>query len=234
MDDLNASVIDHWRDAGFRPEFVMDVGVSSRITTAEWLDALVEAGLSVRMTGTDVALWARVVRIRPGLSVLEADGHVLLYILLGVPIRPWHGRLDYLTGYGVVIGLLNRFVAPRANEAAGGEPLLLLSPEVRDAPIEWVEDDVFAANPPQLIGRFDAIRAANLLNREYFDAHQIRKAASNLKARLAGPGSRFVVNRTEPDGRNHATMFCLDEACSFEVEARFGNGSEVEEIVLAA
>jgi hypothetical protein len=49
-----------------------------------------------------------------------------------------------------------------------------------------------------------------------------------------GAGSFLIVNRTYPDGNNHGTIFQLSEANKFEVVARMGDGSEIEDIVLSA
>src|SRR4051812_22865832 len=235
MDDLDAFVLACWRDAGFRPRALMDVGVSSGVTTLAWLRASEAAGLAVRMTATDLTLWARLVFLAPGLAVLEAGGQPLQYVLGGVAIRAWRRRLDYITGYALAAALVGGIAARRrARISDHGERVLLVSREARDAPIDWVEDDIFADNPPHFVGRFDAIRAANVLNRDYFDAGELAQAAANLKGRLAGLGARLIVNRTLHDGANNATMFRLAETGGLEVEARFGGGSEIEEIVHAA
>jgi hypothetical protein len=235
MDDLDAFVLACWRNAGYRPRELMDVAVSSGVTTLAWLRASEAAGLRVRMTATDLMLWAHLVAIEPGLAVLEAGGRPLQYVVGGLPVRAWRRRLDYVTGYALVAALVDRVAARRrARVPAEGRRVLLVSGEARDAPIDWVEDDIFADNPPHFVGHFDAIRAANILNRDYFDERQLVRAAANLKARLADPGARLIVNRTLADGTNNATLFRLAETGRLEVEARFGTGSEIEEIVRAA
>jgi hypothetical protein len=236
MDDLNAFVLARWRETGFRPTEIMDVGVSSGITTVEWAEALSRAGLPVRMTATDVSLWGHIVPLWPGVSVLEADGQILQHIVLGMPIRPWRRRLDYVTGYALLSALANRLAARRRTRIDPiVKPVVLISPRAsQHTAIDWAEDDVLQENPGQFIGRFHAIRAANVLNRDYFDADALARAVANLKARLAGPDARLIVNRTLPGGANHATMFRLDAAHRFAAEARFGRGSEIEDIVLAA
>src|SRR6516165_3257303 len=61
LDDLNEVILSRWQETAFRPREIMDVGVSSGITTAEWLEGLSQAGLKVRMTATDLALWGHIV-----------------------------------------------------------------------------------------------------------------------------------------------------------------------------
>jgi hypothetical protein len=228
MDDLNEVVLSRWRATGFRPKVIMDVGVSSGITTVEWLEALSGAGLKVHMIGTDVALSAQIVPLWPGAYALKTeDGHVLRFF--GPTIERWKNR----RGYRILRGLGYRVAARRCSHH---EKLLLLSPRARgcDA-IEWEEDDVLSPNSTQFLRRFDVIRAANILNRCYFNGDQLRCAVVNLKQRLAGPGTRLIVNRTSiEDGSNDATMFQLTEADHFEAELRLGQGSEIEDVVLGA
>lgn len=228
LDDLNEVTLSRWHATGFRPKEIMDVGVSSGITTVEWLEALSGAGLSVHMIGTDLSLSAHIVPLWPGAYALKtADGHVLRFF--GPTIEGWKN----LRGYGILRGLAYRVAARRCSRR---DKLLLLSPRaLRCHAIEWVEDDVLSPNSTQFLQRFDVIRAANILNRYYFSGDQLRRAVANLKERLAGPGARLIVNRTWlEDDSNHATMFQLTEAGHFEAEERLGQGSEIEDVVLGA
>jgi len=234
MDDLNEFILSRWHDTGFQPREIMDVGVSSGIATAEWLESLSTARFQVRMTATDLALWANIVPLRFGVNVLEASGHILQYVVFGMPIRPWRRRLDYLTGYALIIALANGIVTALRPRGDPKKFLLVSTRALRHDAIEWVEDDVLAPNPAQFVQRYDAIRAANILNRGYFSTDQLTRAVANLKERLAGPGSRLIVNRTLSDSANHATMFRLNDANRFEAEARLGQGSEIEEIISSA
>jgi len=236
MDDLNEYILMRWRKTAFRPTKIMDVGVSSGITSAEWVELLLRSGLPVRLTATDLALWGDIVPLWPGVSVVEVGEHILQYRVFGVSLRPWRRRLDFVTGYAFVSALANIATTYRRSHIKHvPNPVLLVSPRAqRHAAIKWAEDDVFAQNPAQFIGRFDAIRAANILNRDYFNEYQLRRAVANLKDRLAGPNARLIANRTLRDGSNHATMFRLTEANCFEAEARFGQGSEIEGTILSA
>lgn len=228
LDDLNRLVLSQWRATAFRPKEIMDVGVSSGITTVEWLEALSDAGLTVRMVATDALLSAKMVPLWPGAYALKArDGHVLGYF--GPKIQRWHSRGDY--------GILRRLAYRAAGYLCFRRPkLLLLSARALQCDaITWVEDDVLSANSPQFLRRFDVIRAANILNHCYFNGDQLRCAVANLKERLAGPGARLIVNRTlTEDGSNHATMFRLTDTGLFEAEIRLGRGSEIEDIILSA
>ena len=229
LDDLNEIILSRWHETAFQPREIMDVGVSSGISTAEWLEGLSRAGLKVRMTATDLALWGHIVPLCPGVYVIETtDGHLLRPIVLGVPILPsWRG-------YRYFRALVTRIAALRCSRR-NLKKLLLVSPRaLRHDAIEWAEDDVLAPNPAQFVRRFDAIRAANILAPCYFSADQLQRAVANLKDRLAGPNAQLIINRTLADGSNHATMFRLTDANRFEAEVRVRQGSEIEDIVLRA
>jgi hypothetical protein len=99
--------------------------------------------------------------------------------------------------------------------------------------IELLDDDIMQPTPPQLRGRFEVVRAANILNRGYFSTQQLRESVRNLRDRLAGPGAFLIIVCTEETGRNHGTLFRLGHEGSFEVQTRVGRGSEIEDIVLS-
>lgn len=237
MDDLNAFVAAQWRTMNAAPTEILDVGASSGISTMEWLETLTRDGFKVRMTATDLTLWAEIVPLLPGFEVLieESRRHVLRHIVLGIPLRPWSRRLDRLTGYVVLTRLANLIakhrlrLAPRPRERV----ILVSQRALRCGGIVWAQDDMLAPNPEQFLRRFDAIRAANVLNRDYFGADDLRRAVSNLKARLSGPRACLIVNRTWNDGSNHATLFKLHDDDRFRIAARLGRGSEIEDIVLS-
>jgi hypothetical protein len=236
MDDLNTFVVDEWRRSGVRVDEALDLGASSGVSTLEWLDALTNAGHDVHMTATDLALWVNVIRLGPGFSVLEdASGLPLQHIFFGLRLRPWRRKLDYVTGYAL-LGRIIRVAAAllRAKSTARSSRVMLASPRALDHDrLSWAEDNVLAPNRERFVHRFDVIRAANILNLGYFEPEQIRIAVRNLKRRLKGPGAHLIVNRTWSDGTNHATLFRLGAADRFEVQARFGRGSEIDELVLS-
>lgn len=96
--------------------------------------------------------------------------------------------------------------------------------------IKMEGDDVLSPNPREYIRAFDVVRAANILNRGYFDDQVLRKIIATLRERLK-PGGLFVVCRTWVDtGRNHGTIFQLRED-GFVALRRLNQGSEIENLV---
>ncbi|MHC2258102.1 hypothetical protein ACVILK_007794 [Bradyrhizobium embrapense] len=240
LDDLNMLVIGEWKKLGSKPSQIMDVGVSSGISSLEWADALTRADIDAKILATDLCMRGSLVRLLPGYEVLlDRDGKVLQHIVANRPVR-WYlnGPRDFLKGTGFVVAALNTLAGvllPLTNMREGGRDVLLVNPRARDdARLSFAEDDILAPNPARLRGRFDAIRVSNLLNHGYFNETQLRRAVSNLRDRLVGAGSFLIVNRTLANGTNHGTLFRLSCANKFEVVAELREGSEIGDIVLSA
>lgn len=240
LDDLNMLVIGEWQKLDRKPRHIMDVGVSSGISSLEWADALTRAGIDAEILATDLCMRGSLVRLLPGYEVLlDRDGKVLQHIVGDRPVR-WYlnGPRDFFRGVGFAVAALNAFASALlqfTNRSRTGKHVLLVNPHARDdARLSFAEDDVLAPNPEHLRGRFDAIRVANVLNHGYFDEAQLGRAVDNLKDRLMGAGSFLIVNRTLADGNNHGTIFRLSEANKFEIVTKMRTGSEIEDIVLSA
>lgn len=237
LDDLNALVTDQWTRLGARPREIFDVGVSSGISSAEWADSLSTAGFDSRILASDLMLFGKWVRVSPVHEALvDRSGHVLQHLLFNRPARPWGRRLDYLTGYWMLRRGANLAARRRLRKGAprDSSTVMLVSPRARHNPrVDFVEADILKPLDKGLHGRFDAIRAANILNCGYFSKQDLGQAVANLKLCLAGAGSFFIAARTWEDGTNHATLFRLDPAHRFQAVARLGQGSEIEDIVLA-
>jgi len=233
-------MIGEWKKLGSKPSQIMDVGVSSGISSLEWADALTRAGVEAKILASDLCMRGSLLRLLPGYDVLlDRDGRVLQHIVANRPVR-WYlnGPRDFLKGTGFVVAALNALAGallPLANARGEAKDILLVNPHARDdARLSFADDDILAPNPAQLRRRFNAIRVSNLLNHGYFNDAQLLGAVGNLRDRLVGAGSFLIVNRTLADGTNHGTLFRLNDANEFEAVARLREGSEIESIVLAA
>ena len=224
-----------------RVDQLLDIGVSSGVTTLDLYDRLKAAGQDVRVTATDLAIDAYIVPVQAGCRVLvDGEGHVLQYDLFGHVLRPWRRRLDWVTGMIVVRHLARRIFGDRAAHkirTAGtsiAERVTLVSPRLSGhEAIRVVQDDVLALNR-DFIGRFDFVRAANILNQDYFQPEELRRAMDNVLSYMSGPGSWLLIGRTRPKSGHHATLFRLDRSGRLVVIRRFGAGSEVEVLALEA
>lgn len=79
----------------------------------------------------------------------------------------------------------------------------------------------------------DVLRTMNILNRAYFSEDELASAV-NAAFDSVRAGGMWIVGRTwEKDFSNHATFFLRRED-AWEVLGRIGNGSEIEQLALAA
>lgn len=212
---------------------LLDIGVSSGATTLDLCDVLAQEGFHPRVTATDYALDAWIVPLGGKCAALLNKGGQLLQIdIWGRSIQPWRRRLDFLTGMWLVRPALSYFLgraaARKLREGAEVRKVELVSPRLRDhESISVVEDDVLARRDA-FTGRFDLVRAANVLNENYFAKADLRKAVQNLRTYLRGAGSLLFIVRTLPSGDHHGTLFVLRESGELEVVERIGSGSEIE------
>ncbi len=232
---------------------LLDVGVSSGITAWDWLQSLSAAGRKVRITATDLVLEAFLVTIAPCLRVLtDIHGNALQYDVLGLGVRPGRPRpRDFFVGQWVLslfmrclwrrykIQRLRLFDATLSEKCFGCDPrqgirIRLISQQIPEDPnLVFVQDDLFAPLPSEFIGRFDVVRAANILNLAYFSSEKIVAVSRRLK-QCCRPGGILLVCRTWEDGSNHGTIFRLEPNDALKPVVRFGCGSEVENLVLQA
>jgi len=241
LDDLNA-LVEKYLPRN-RSIDVMDVAVSSGVSTLEWLESMERAGISCRMTAGDAAADAYLVTIASGLRVLvDRRGYPLQYEVRGHAIRLPIRKRDMLL-YGLPVmymrRVLEKVVAPalkatnRTQEGSQGgvswRPLKLVSPLLRNR-IEVVEDDILVNRAYREC--FDVVRAANILNRGYFDEGTLMAMLLNLRNRLR-TGGLLVVCRTNEKNVNHGSILALGEDGRLSQVARLNEGSEVEDIALS-
>lgn len=216
---------------------VLDIGVSTGITSLEFLDYLKAQGLEAKLTATDLYIDAHIVSPAPGLKVLaDSHGWPLEYVLFGKSLRPWTMRRDYLT-LSFLPRAIGRSILPKRIRAmiSNGQttPVTLINSGIaKRSEITFVENNILQQSQ-LLVGQFDLIRAANILNLGYFSNQQILNALNNIRSYLRGPGALFLVTRTNSAGENNCTLFELGHDQSFKVILRIGAGSEIEASVLS-
>ena len=235
LDDL---CIEHFEKVAVALREVLDIGVSSGSTTLALGDRLSRAGWTPRITGTDISLIAHLVQVAPGFRVLvDERGHPLQYELLGRAVRAWTRRADYCTGMALFRTMLRlssrariRMSLERAEQL---RTVRLLSPRLNDRYDITIERNDIFHRTPQFEGRFDFIRAANILNRGYFEDRALRQALANIAHYLSGPGAWLLVARSVGK-QNAGTLFNVSrDGRRFQVVSRIGAGSEIEALVLA-
>jgi hypothetical protein len=230
---VDQAIIRQLDAAAAQPRSVLDLGISSGVTTLELAQALWRSGRPVSVTGTDRAMTGYLVELPWGCRALvEPGGHILQYDLRGVALRPWNRRLDYLTGMALIRRLIDAQLAPRARArldvGRACSPVPLVSPRLaRAGGVELVEDDIAVENH-RFYARFGLIRAANILNRHYFSEAGLEAAVRNVRSYLAGAGSWLAVVRTHGGGDHRGTLFRMNDAGNLDLVERWGGGSEVE------
>jgi SAM-dependent methyltransferase len=242
LDDLNAMVQPHLPSN--RPLDVMDVACSSAVSSVEWLESLQDAGIDCRMIAGDASVNAFVLSIGRNLHALvDRYGRAMQYEIGGVGLEvPLRKRKIPRYGLQVLlIKVLAKMLGPTlsdARSAARGQkwgmrwrPLQLVSPSIRRRRhIEVVEDDILVNRSYRRC--FDVVRAANILNLQYFDRPTLVAMLQNLRERLRD-GGRLIVCRTLHDNVNHGTVFGLDADRNLRVLGRLNDGSEIEALALS-
>lgn len=226
IDDLFFDTLDRLQ---LSPQIIMDVGISSGVTTFEWLEKFKRRGLKVSMIATDLVVSVYLVRISKMIRALvERNGHILQIEVFRIGVRSYVRWRDYFFGGFIWRTALRCFVRSKLRNAPWDGPYYLVSPLLRECDgVVLRDDNIFQPNPPDLIGCADVIRAANLIQHAYFSETEIRRAARNLRERCRGEGSLIIVCRNLR-GRLEGSILRMVNTGEFVVEARLGGGSEVE------
>jgi len=244
LDDLNALVQKHLPPE--RPLEIMDVAVSSGVSTAEWLDSLERAAIECRMLAGDAVVDAFVISLGRFLRALvDRTGYLMQLELAGRAIRTppprRRDRIRYLPFTALMNATTRLFgTALRTWDGTQPDPMRRLGVTCRPVKlmslalrrrhrIEAIEDDILVSS--SYGGRFHVVRAANILNRAYFDTLTLERMLVNLRARLR-PHGLLVVCRTSETGLNNATVFALEEDGRFSALTRLNEGSEITDLVL--
>ena len=222
---------------------IMDVAVSSGISTLEWMESLDQLGIEHVMVGGDSTMNGFLISVGRDSHVLtDATGYPLQFDLSGHAVPNPPGKRNFLR-YLLRLAILRcalhfQFSSAIRKQVATGGPnwmsckrTTLLSPRIQmRRNFVAVQDDITIDELH--CERFDVLRAANILNLAYFDASTLSTILVKLRERLV-PGGLLVVCRTHADNENHATVFRLEGSGAFCVLARLGGGSEIESLVLS-
>jgi hypothetical protein len=244
LDDFNVLISSHLPTK--LPLQVMDVAISSGISTAEWYRTLTQHGIDCRMVAGDLTVNAALIGAGPGLNVLvDMDSRPLQFDVCGRAIRTDAGRRERLhfaiplLWLRLVAALCKRRLrgvhsATRMSSAPsssgfGITPVQLLSADIRAVEqIQVIEDNILSDVRDE--ARFDVIRAANILNRVYFGDATLITMLRNLRRRLA-PGGLMAICRTLENGVTNGSVFRLEGQWRFILLARLNGGSEIEDLV---
>ena len=212
---------------------VLDVGVSSGVTTLELIDALEARGLVPDVVAVDLAISAFLRRIAGVDLLCDPAGHVLQ---IATPVLT-KGRPHEPEGSVARATLQRVFEAAErvvggSGGATRGTRVQLISPRLTRRPRVVVREHDLTTPRPEWRDRFDVVRAANVLNRDYFDEPTLARMLAYLTTYVRARGL-LVLCRTHDDTRtNHASVLRRGDDGAFAVVARVGGGSEIESLAL--
>ncbi len=245
LDDLNVATDNHLpKDYELK---IMDVAVSSGITTVEWVQHLESSGFKFHMTGGDIAMDVSMISFVNSINILIGQyGKVFQFDLFGWPLpnSPMRIRGKIFKTLNILLNILiqTKLIKNRRKKNGGREfhsnilfqvtPLKLISNKTRNVKnLVLIEDDI-QNDDPDYHSKFDVIRAANILNKQFFDDNALRKMVDNLRKKLK-PGGILIVCRTLADEKNHATIFKLTDKNHFQAIETLGQGSEIADLVVS-
>jgi hypothetical protein len=245
MDDLNAAVLPYIAQISDRPLRVMDVSISSGVSTLEWHDFLAANGIACDLIGTDLTVYTSLVSLTSRLAVLIDRHRNILHVDAfgrGAPPRA-NGLQGIAAGMIRLLFdaamLVDRRLPPlhgQVRQSAKGhllkcEPVTLLTRGISEREtLHIAEEDLLAPEQPEFKEAFHVVRAANILNRAYFSTQVLAQVSKKLKARLK-PNGLLIVCRTDHEGVNNATLFQSGPQ-GLRVLHRLGAGSEIEELLV--
>lgn len=243
LDDLNEQVTTCLPAA--QPLQALDVAISSGVSTLEWVESLEEAKVEYHMTGIDLTINGFLVSFGDRLHavldeskwplLLEIDGqwlsnpprkrdlprHLFSLVVIKCALFLWAIRYRESDG-----GRIHRILGMPTTTRA----INLVTPRLTSHPrVTISKGDILVEDSLQ--GAFHVIRAANILNKDYFDDGALTKILRNLRRQLA-PDGVLVVCNTDDDGVNRATIFRLGEDNRFAALSKMNGGSEIEDLIL--
>lgn len=212
---------------------LLDVGISSGVTTLELLERLDRTGASVSGVGVDICVRGYLTSCL-GVDVLyDSHGSVLQ---VATPLfargRPHHtlrSLPNRLLRAGIS-ALETRIVRRTLFRSSRGRPIDLVTSRLgsRDR-FAVVEHDI-AVPRPEWSAAFNLIRVANVFNLDYFTREVIHDMTRTLLTYLQ-PGGLLVLARTRGDGTNHGSIYRGDGSPARLHRIRqFGDGHDLDSL----
>ncbi len=211
---------------------LLDIGASDGITTWEAVQALRQS-LGVETQAWLADLYLYLLRYRNGLFVeyRAGDGEPVLARLGRIGLRLSKQRREVTEQADALTQFYLGLAGLREKMKLDARIPLIHPLAQSDAAITAIELNCLDRDP-NLVGKFNAVRASNVLNHGYFTPAQIGTAVSHLHAYLRDGGVLVISRNNDVDGGEiECGSVWLRRAGHFEKVEEFGNGSEVREIV---
>jgi hypothetical protein len=216
---------------------VLDVAVSSGATTADLVEAFGAAHQPLQLTACDLCVRAYLRSSVIGTDLLiDPKGKVLQLA------TPWFVRGRPHDPAGSLARRLLASVIRAVEAGVGGETrvpadgdaeVFLVSRRLRDIKDVQILEHDLSVRHPDWSERFDFVRAANILHRDYFSDATLVAMVNHLMSYVP-VGGHFLIVRTTDEGASSGTLFSVDTKKIPTVAARFAGGSDIEALVLSA
>lgn len=216
------------------PVRILDIAVSSGITTIEWSESLNKNGITHTIDAFDKCVEATIVSFFNSFHVLtDSTGRPLQFEFNGFVLENYLGesfsRQIRRALPIVVLRVMFRICRSISIVSSRALPVKLVARRLRSSEtVDVFEFDMM--NVDQLPKKYTFVRAANILNLAYFERPVIKRAVQKILSRIESDGYLCIV-RTHDDKQNHGTVFQLKDG-ALKVVDRIGNGSEVEDCVV--
>ena len=228
LDDMNQLMLPYICQTTERPVKIMDVAVSSGISTVEWYEHLRANGVDCQFAATDSTIFAGLLSLTGHFAALvDAESRIIHLDLFG------RGTTPEAEGWkGVVIAFFKQVFRFAMRVGLKRKEVLLLSSRLYQYKnrIQIYEDDLTVSNKIEFRNAFHVLRAANILNRLYHTDDVLLRMTRNLVDRLMD-GGLLIICRTEQNGRNHAAIFRRSGRELLPL-VRTGDGCELENIIV--
>src|SRR5262245_56154644 len=233
LTDVDQLVCDSFEEK--RPIRLLDVGISSGITTLELLDRFERRGIPVEGIGVDICIRGMLCSFC-GIDVLyDSEGHVLQVatpiVARGRSDRTQRSLQSRFLGLGMAL-FESSAVRRWMTNSNRSRSLDLVSPRLSARRgFEIVEHDVAKAMP-EWNESIDVVRIANVLNLDFFNPSQVTTIVANLTSWLKVDGMLISCRTNTPNGTNHGSVYRKQAAApSLRRVHLIGNGYEIDSLV---
>ena len=214
---------------------MQDRGASSCLTSAEFAGCLFRAFPYANLEASDRLLWVFRISLAKGKAyIIEPDGELLQYICppFVVSLNAHKPERSPLRRIIAAQGtrLFRQLCVPKVCRTHKIDQISCIHPEAvslskKDSRFQICIRSVFEQS-----SGLDVLRTMNVLNKDYFPIQKLLEGVHAAFQSLK-PGGLWIVGRTLEDQTNHVTFLRRAEK-QFEVAARIGKGSEIEELAL--
>jgi hypothetical protein len=252
LDEFVNGVLRERFDAGVELN-IQDWAASDCLTSSEWAAIVLPLFPNARFEASDLTLFLVEVSRGDDALVLERDGQPLQYLApsflinLTRPEQRPQALAQLLIGHAqsMIEDVKARVSIPPEWLDSESDSLSRPPFSLRKLPMVHPEAALFRdRNPRFSIARHSAfeplarpagvIRSMNIYNLGYFDPGQLAAGAKAVWASLQ-PGGLWIVGRTwQENPPSHNVSIFEKSATGFRLVCRWGEGSEIEEIVLRA